>query len=151
MLAFSPNDLPPVNASLNALAAILIVSGYVAVRRRKIVAHKRLMLSAVVTSAVFLACYLTYHYYRTSISGLGPTRFAGQGIARPIYFTILTSHTILAVGVLPLVLISVYRGLKNQVDKHRRIARWTLPIWLYVSVTGVIVYFMLYHWFAAKA
>lgn len=145
------NDLPSVNASLNALSAVLVVAGYTAIRSRKIALHKTLMLSAVASSTIFLACYLTYHYYRTRVTGLGPTRFAGEGLSRPIYFMILTSHTILAVATVPLVIITVIRGLRSNFQKHKRIARWTLPIWLYVSVTGVIVYFMLYHWFAKPA
>jgi uncharacterized membrane protein YozB (DUF420 family) len=144
----SVSDLPAVNASLNALATILIASGYVAIRRQRVTVHRTLMISAVAASAVFLACYLTYHIDRTYVSGLGPTRFAGEGVARPIYFAILTSHTILAAATVPLVLITVYRAWRNQIERHRRLARWTLPIWLYVSVTGVVIYLMLYHWFA---
>jgi len=145
----SINDLPHVNASLNALSGVLVVAGYVAIRRRNVGLHKRLMGSAIVCSALFLGCYLTYHVHRVYISGLGPTRFMGQGLARPVYFTILISHTLLAIATLPLVLITVARALKERIDKHRAIARWTFPIWLYVSVTGVIVYLMLYHWYAA--
>jgi uncharacterized membrane protein YozB (DUF420 family) len=137
--------LPAIDASLNGLSALLLVAGFVAVRSRRIELHKKFMLAAVISSAVFLACYLTYHVHRTYVSGLGPTRFGGQGAARSVYFTILLSHTVLAVAVLPLVLVTVWRALRGRFDRHRRVARWTLPIWLYVSVTGVVVYFMLYH------
>lgn len=102
------------------------------------------MLTAIATSTLFLACYVTHHSIRTYYFGLGPTTFKGEGIARPIYFTILISHTILAVVVVPFILVTAARALKGNFEKHRRLARWTFPIWLYVSVTGVIVYLMLY-------
>jgi putative membrane protein len=143
------NDLPHLNATLNAVSGALISAGYLAIRARRVTLHKTLMLSACVCAVLFLTSYITYHYHRTRISGLGPTRFQGQGVVRPIYFTVLISHTILAAATLPLVAITVVRALRGRLDKHKRIARWTLPIWLYVSVTGVLVYFMLYHWFAA--
>jgi uncharacterized membrane protein YozB (DUF420 family) len=130
--------LPHLNALLNSTSAVLLVTGFVLIRRQRVRAHRNCQVSAVVTSTLFLASYLTYHYYH------GATRFAGQGMARPIYFVILISHTILAIVIVPLVLVTLYRATRGDFERHRKIARWTLPIWLYVSVTGVIVYLMLY-------
>ena len=135
-----PNPfLPALNAVLNSLSAILLVSGYVMIRRGKINQHHRFMIAAFVTSILFLISYLTYHYTA------GTTRFPGTGAIRTLYFVILTTHTILAAVVPVLAIITLARAQKKQFDRHRRIARWTLPIWLYVSVTGVVIYFMLYH------
>lgn len=137
--------LPAVNATLNATSALLIALGYYfIVWRRDFVMHKRLMLGACATSAVFLACYLVYHYFA------GATRFTATGWPRVLYFTILISHTILAVAVLPLVILSVWNGLKDRRKQHRRVSKWTFPVWMYVSVTGVLVYFFLYHWFPGE-
>lgn len=133
--------LPHVNAALNSTSAILLLSGFSFIRRGRIQAHKICQVLAVGTSTLFLISYLTYHYYH------GATRFTGQGLVRPFYFTLLTTHTILAVVIVPLILITLYRASRSDFIKHRRIARWTLPLWLYVSVTGVIVYIMLYHLF----
>jgi uncharacterized membrane protein YozB (DUF420 family) len=133
------SDLPTVDAALNATSAVLLTLGFVFIRRGNARAHKACMLSAVGTSTVFLACYLTYHYIH------GTTRFTGQGVVRPLYFTILISHTVLAAAIVPLVVTTLYRALRGRFALHRRIARWTLPAWLYVSVTGVVVYWMLYH------
>jgi uncharacterized membrane protein YozB (DUF420 family) len=115
------------------------LAGFRFIRRGRIQAHRNCQVSAVVTSTLFLISYLTYHYYH------GATRFAGQGLVRPLYFAILLTHTILAVVIVPLILITLYRAARKDFVRHRRIARWTLPLWLYVSVTGVIVYLMLYH------
>jgi uncharacterized membrane protein YozB (DUF420 family) len=134
-------DLPAVNATLNATSAVLLASGYRFIRRRRITAHKSCMLAACGTSVLFLLSYLTYHYY------VGSMPFRGQGWVRPLYFTILISHTVLAVVIVPLVLITVLRAWKSDFRKHVRIARWTLPIWFYVSVTGVVIYVMLYQLF----
>jgi len=131
-------SLPALNAVLNATSAVLVILAYRAIRRLNIETHRALMLSAAATSSVFLVSYITYH------AQVGSVRFTAQGLPRAIYFTILLSHTILAVATVPLVLRTLYLGLKRRDDRHRRIARWTLPIWLYVSVTGVIVYLMLY-------
>ena len=131
--------MPAVNAALNATSACLLAIGYLCIRRKEITAHKVCMLSALGTSTLFLISYLTYHYH------VGSIRFAGRGGIRILYFAILISHTILAAAIPPLALITVYRALRGRFDRHVRIARWTLPIWLYVSVTGVIVYVMLYH------
>ena len=134
---------PPLNASLNALSGILLVIAYIHIRNRRIAQHRRFMLAACTTSILFLICYVTYH----SIRGGVVTKFAGEGIWRTIYLSILTSHTILAVVIVPLAIMSVFNGLKMRVPQHRRVAKWTFPLWMYVSVTGVLVYFFLYHWF----
>lgn len=134
----SAADLPSVNASLNALAAILLILGYVLIRQGRREAHRKAMLAAFATSVVFLICYLVYHFQ------VGSVRFQRTGIIRTIYFSILISHTILAAAVPPLAIITLNRALKSRFPAHRAIARWTLPIWLYVSVTGVVVYWMLY-------
>jgi uncharacterized membrane protein YozB (DUF420 family) len=132
------HDLPAVNASLNATAAVLLVWGYILIRRRSIAAHRRVMLAAFATSSVFLCCYLVYHY------NVGSVRFPRTGIVRTVYLSILATHTALAAAVPPLAIITLSRGLRERFDRHRKIARWTLPVWLYVSVTGVVVYWMLY-------
>ncbi|HET7435347.1 MAG TPA: DUF420 domain-containing protein [Thermoanaerobaculia bacterium] len=134
---------PALNASLNALSGIFLLTGYILIRRKKIQLHKRFMLAACITSLAFLASYITYH----SLRGGVVTRFAGTGFWRTFYLTMLTTHTILAVVIVPLAIVTVINGLKMRVPQHRRIAKWTFPIWMYVSVTGVLVYFFLYHWF----
>ena len=131
--------LPAVNALLNATAAVLLVWGYTLIRRKRIQAHRRVMTAAFVTSCVFLVCYLIYHYQ------VGSVRFPKTGAIRIVYLSILATHTVLAATVPVLAIITLRRGLAARYDKHRRIAHWTLPIWLYVSVTGVVVYVMLYH------
>ncbi len=131
-------DLPALNAALNAVATCLLVVGWVLVKQRRIRQHRIVMLAAFCTSALFLASYLVYHAH------IGSRPFAGQGLVRPVYYTILLTHVVLAAGTLPLALITLSRGLSARYDRHRAIARWTLPLWLYVSVTGVIVYLMLY-------
>jgi uncharacterized membrane protein YozB (DUF420 family) len=131
-------DLPAVNATLNAIAAVLLVCGYTMIRRGRVQAHRRFMLSAFATSALFLVCYVVYH------ANVGSKRFPGSGAARAIYFAILISHVVLAAAILPLALVTLNHALRARFDRHVPIARWTLPIWLYVSVTGVIVYLMLY-------
>jgi putative membrane protein len=130
--------LPHLNACLNGTSAVLLFAGYWFIRSGRIAAHRACQVSALVVSTLFLASYLTYHFYH------GTTRFQGTGVARPIYFTILTSHTILAIAIVPLIAITFYRALRLDFARHRRIARITLPLWLYVSITGVIVYLMLY-------
>ena len=135
----SIRDLPALNAVLNATAAVLLVWGYTLIRRRRIASHRRVMLSAFVVSCLFLASYLLYH------ARVGSVRFAHTGALRAVYLTILATHSLLAAAVPPLAAITLFRGLSARYDRHRRIARWTLPVWLYVSVTGVVVYGMLYH------
>lgn len=134
----SVSDLPALNATLNAIAAVLLVIGYVLIRRGRVTQHRRVMLAAFCTSALFLVSYLIYH------ANVGSRPFAGQGPIRVVYFTILITHVILAAAILPMALITLNFALRSRFDRHLRIARWTLPIWLYVSVTGVIVYLMLY-------
>lgn len=137
----SVHDLPAVNAFLNAAAAVLLVTGYVLIRRRKPNTHKRVMMAAFVTSCAFLTCYLIYHAH------VGSVPFGHTGVLRAVYLGILATHTALAAAVPPLAIITLSRGLSSRFDRHRAIARWTLPIWLYVSVTGVVVYLMLYKLF----
>lgn len=132
--------LPTVNAVLNALSATLLIAGFVCIRRRNIAAHRGCMLGAFAVSVLFLACYLVYHYHA------GSRPFGGQGWIRPIYFVLLATHIVLAAAIVPLALTTIYRGLSWHLTAHVRLARWTLPIWLYVSVTGVVVYLLLYHW-----
>lgn len=141
-------DLPHVNASLNALATVLLLAGFILIKRGRIKAHATCMLSAFGTSIVFLACYLTYHTMRQMHEGVGHTKFAGTGAAAKIYYTLLISHIVLAAIVPVLAIITLRRALRRDFVRHKAIARWTWPIWMYVSVTGVIVYFMLYHWYA---
>lgn len=131
--------LPHLNALLNSTSAIFLIAGYSFIRAGRIRAHRNCQLSALFTSTLFLVSYLTYHYH------YGDTRFTGQGIVRPFYFAVLISHVVLAIVIVPLVVITVYRAARGDFIRHRRIARWTLPLWLYVSITGVIVYLMLYH------
>ena len=138
------SDLPWIDALLNASSAVLLSVGYVFIRRRNIRAHKACMLAACTTSTIFLVCYLTYHYFA------GVTRFAGEGTVRWIYFSILGSHTVLAALIVPLVLVTLYRAFRQRFDLHKRVARWTLPIWIYVSVTGVVIYWMLYHLYPSR-
>jgi uncharacterized membrane protein YozB (DUF420 family) len=142
--------LPHVNAFLNTASAVLLVTGYRLIRRRRIEAHRRAMLAAFFVSVAFLVSYVLYHTLLAYYLGQGPTRFRGEGFVRPVYFTILLTHTVLAIAVVPFVVVTLRRGLRRQDLRHRRIARWTLPIWLYVSVTGVVVYAMLYHLYPAR-
>jgi putative membrane protein len=132
------HTLPAINASLNAISGVLLVIGYALMRAKRIDLHRRVMIAAFVTSSLFLVCYVIYH------AQVGSVRFTREGFVRPLYFTILTTHVTLAAAVLPLAIITLTRGLKGRYPRHRAIARWTFPIWLYVSVTGVLVYVLLY-------
>jgi putative membrane protein len=134
----SVHDLPAVNASLNALSGILLLLGFTLIHRRRVELHRKVMIAAFATSSLFLICYVVYH------AQVGSVPFPRQGFVRPLYFTILITHVILAATVPPLAIITLTRGLKGRYPQHRRIARWTFPIWLYVSVTGVLVYVLLY-------
>lgn len=134
-------DLPAVNATLNGLSAVLIATGYVLIRRGRRDLHKQVMLVALATSSLFLVSYVIYH------ANTGSRPFQGTGLIRPVYFAILITHVILAAVIVPLVLTTAIRGLKAQYRLHKAIARWTLPLWLYVSVTGVVIYLMLYQWY----
>ena len=137
-------DLPTVNASLNALSTVFLTLGFIFIKRGQRVAHRNCMVAAFTTSTIFLACYLTYHFTVTAV-----TKFQGQGWVRPLYFVILITHIFLAVIIVPLILMTLSRAVKQRFELHKKIARWTWPIWMYVSVTGVIVYMMLYQWFPA--
>jgi putative membrane protein len=134
----SIHDLPAVNATLNAVSGVLLVIAYALIRARRIRQHRAVMIAAFVTSSLFLVCYLVYH------AQVGSVRFTRQGLVRPLYFTILITHVTLAAVVLPLAIVTLSRGLQARYPQHRAIARWTFPIWLYVSVTGVLVYVLLY-------
>lgn len=129
---------PAIDATLNGTTAVLLAFGHHFIKRGSMAKHRALMIAAFATSSVFLACYLYYHFH------VGSVHFRGQGWSRPVYFSILISHTVLAAVVVPMILITLTLGLRNRFDRHRRIARWTYPIWMYVSVTGVVVYLMLY-------
>lgn len=138
------STLPSFNAALNATSAVLLVAGYIFIRRKQVTAHKACMVSAFLVSTLFLTSYLYYHYHH------GATTFLGRGGIRIIYFSILISHIILAALILPLALTTIYRGWREQFTRHVRLARWTLPLWLYVSVTGVVIYWMLYHLYPGR-
>lgn len=138
---------PHLNAALNATSSLFLIAGFYFIMRRRISTHRTCMIAASSISALFLVFYVTHHAVRTYYLGLGPTRFTGEGLIRPIYFTILTSHTILAALVGPFVVLTLVRGLKGKYDAHRRIARLVFPVWLYVSVTGVAVYLLLYQFY----
>jgi uncharacterized membrane protein YozB (DUF420 family) len=135
------SDLPALNATLNGVAAIFLLIGYREIRRGRMGRHRAAMLAACATSALFLTSYVIYHAHA------GSRPFTGQGPTRYVYFAILISHVVLAAAILPMVLVTLSRALRERFDRHASLARWTFPIWLYVSVTGVAVYFMLYHWF----
>jgi uncharacterized membrane protein YozB (DUF420 family) len=132
---------PALNATLNGTSGVLLLAGRILIAKGRMAAHRTCMIAAMITSALFLGCYLFFHFE------VGNIRFLGQGWARPVYFTILISHVTLAIVIVPLAIITLNRGLKARYPQHRAIARWTWPLWMYVSVTGVIVYFMLYQWF----
>ena len=131
--------LPTLNALLNSTSAVLLVTGYFFIRRKRVAAHKVCMVSAFVVSALFLTSYVYYHAHH------GSTPFPGQGWVRAVYFAILVPHVLLAAAILPLALVTLYRAWKKDFERHRRLARWTLPLWLFVSVSGVVIYWMLYH------
>jgi len=133
---------PAIDATLNATSAVLLGLGYVFIRGKRVGAHKACMISACATSTLFLICYLWYHAHH------GVTRFTGHGLVRPAYFALLGTHTILAAAIVPLILVTLYRAWRRRFGSHKRIARWTLPLWMYVSITGVVVYWMLYHLYA---
>jgi uncharacterized membrane protein YozB (DUF420 family) len=132
------SDLPALNATLNGISAVLLTTGYVLIRRGRADLHRRCMLAALTTSALFLVSYVVYHL------NVGSRPFPGQGAIRAVYFAILITHVIFAAAIVPLALTTAARGLLHQYDRHVRIARWTLPLWLYVSITGVVIYLMLY-------
>jgi len=137
------HQLPAINASLNALSGLFILAGCFCIKNERKIAHVFFMSCAIVTSVIFLGCYVTYHWLKHGVV----THFTAQGLIRPVYFTLLISHTLLAATVPVLVVVTVIPALQARYDKHRSLAHWTLPVWLYVSVTGVLVYMMLYKWF----
>lgn len=143
----SLSDLPAVNATLNGLSAVLLATGYIFIKRGNKIAHRNCMISALATSTVFLVCYLTYHYRMKQVYGEAHTRFLDPVWFRPFYLAILFTHLIGAFAIVPLVIMTTTRALRERFDAHRRIARWTWPIWMYVSVTGVIIYLLLYQIF----
>jgi putative membrane protein len=140
----SLSDLPAINACLNGLSAIFLTAGYLFIKRKNQVAHRNCMVSAFVTSTIFLVCYLVYHF------NAGRTVFREPAWFRPIYLTVLLTHTLLAVAILPMVLVTLHRAIKQRFELHKKIARWTWPIWMYVSVTGVVIYLLLYQIFPQR-
>ena len=146
----SPADLPMVNACLNGISAIFLGAGYYFIRRKNQVAHRNCMIAAFLASTLFLACYLTYHGYRAYHLHRGPTVFKEPGWFRPVYLVILCSHMVLAAAIVPLALITLQHALRQRFELHKRIARWTWPCWMYVSVTGVLIYLLLYRIFPQK-
>jgi|SRR5579859_238881 len=132
---------PALNASLNGASGVLLLTGRVLIAKGRIAAHRACMIAAVTASALFLACYLVFHFK------VGNILFLGHGWARPVYFAILITHVTLAIVIVPLAILTLNRGLSQRYDKHRAVARWTWPLWMYVSISGVLVYFMLYQWF----
>ena len=142
--------LPHVNALLNTTSGLFLIAGLIFIRRRRIAAHRASMLGAFIASTVFLISYLLYHSLLAYYLGQGPTKFKGEGFIRPVYFFILLTHTVLAIAVVPFILITLIRGLRRQDERHRRIARWTYPLWLYVSITGVVVYLFLYQFYPSR-
>ncbi len=140
----SIDDFPAINASLNLLATVLLTFGYVQIKRKRVEAHRACMIGAFVTSTVFLVFYLIYHYKA------GPTSFDKTHWFRPYYLLLLFTHVVLAAAIVPMILMTLYRAFKGQEEKHRRIARWTWPLWMYVSVTGVVIYLLLYHIFPQR-
>ena len=137
-------DLPAVNACLNGLSAVLLTTGFIFIKRDNKIAHRNCMIAALVTSTVFLACYLTYHYKMKQVYGEAHTKFLDPAWFRPIYLTILFTHLLGAFAIVPLVIMTTSRALRERFDAHKKIARWTWPIWMYVSVTGVVIYLLLY-------
>jgi uncharacterized membrane protein YozB (DUF420 family) len=144
------HDLPAVNATLNGLSAILLSFGFFFIKRGNKIAHRNCMISAFCVSVVFLICYLTYHTYLGVVLKQGPTRFVNPAWFRPIYLTILLTHTVLAAAIVPMILITLNRARLQRFELHKKIARWTWPMWMYVSVTGVVVYLLLYQIFPQK-
>ncbi len=141
MIAEQYAYFPALNATLNGTSAALLLTGRYFISRKRILAHRACMLGAVIASSLFLGCYLYFHYH------VGNILFLGTGWIRPVYFSILISHILLAIIIVPLVIVTLIRGLAGRYRMHRAVARWTWPLWMYVSITGVVVYFMLYHWF----
>ena len=140
-------DLPLINAILNSCSALLLPAGYVAIKRDQKERHKRCMVSALITSTLFLTCYVIYHVGMQRVYGSAHTRFVDPAWFRPWYLALLASHLLLAIAIVPMVLMTVYHAIRGNFEKHRKIARWTWPCWMYVSVTGVVIYLLLYRIF----
>ena len=147
----TPLDLPPVNAVLNGLSTVFLSAGYIFIRKKRQDAHRNCMIAAFATSTLFLMCYITYHTYIAYYLHRGPTRFLDPAWFRPFYYVILITHLILAIVIVPMVLMSLNRGLRGEFERHKRISRWTWPLWMYVSVTGVLIYLLLYQVFPQHA
>jgi len=146
----SITDLPAINASLNSLSAVLLTAGFVFIKRGNRVAHRNCMIGALASSTIFLACYLYYHYSMKKLYGEAHTRFLDPAWFRPIYLVILFTHLVGAIAIVPLVLITVTRAARQRFEAHKKIARWTWPVWMYVSITGVLIYFLLYQIFPQR-
>ena len=144
------SDLPKINACLNGLASVFLLLGYIFIKRGNKTAHRNSMIGALAASTVFLGCYLYYHYSMQKLYGAAHTRFVNPEWFRPIYLTILVTHLICAIAIVPLVIMTVSRAIKARFELHKKIARWTWPIWMYVSVTGVVIYFLLYQIFPQR-
>jgi uncharacterized membrane protein YozB (DUF420 family) len=144
------HELPAVNASLNGLSAVFLTAGYIFIRRKNKIAHHNCMIAAFVTSILFLTCYVIYHSYRYWVLHIGPTRFLEPKWFQPVYLAILGTHTILAMVIVPMILVTLNRARLGRFELHKKIARWTWPLWMYVSVTGVVVYWLLYIKFPQK-
>jgi putative membrane protein len=140
-------DLPLINAILNSCSALLLLAGYVAIKRDQKERHKRCMVAALITSTLFLTCYVIYHVGMQRVYGSAHTRFVDPAWFRPWYLALLASHLLLAIAIVPMVLMTVYHAIRGNFEKHRKIARWTWPCWMYVSVTGVVIYLLLYRIF----
>jgi len=143
-------DLPLVNACLNGLSTVLLTAGFIFIKRGRKIAHRNCMICALVTSTLFLLCYLTYHYQMNRVYGEAHTRFLEPAWFRPLYLAILLTHLLGAVAIVPLVMVTTTRALRERFDAHRKIARWTWPVWMYVSVTGVVIYLLLYQIFPQR-
>ncbi len=144
------SQLPAVNACLNSLAAMFLIAGYVSIKKGNRIAHRNCMVGALTASALFLCCYVYYHYSMQKLHGEAHTRFLNPQWFRPIYLAILVTHLVGAIAIVPLVLVTVVRAVRGQFEQHRRVARWTWPVWMYVSVTGVLIYFLLYQIFPQR-
>jgi len=144
------HDLPAVNASLNGISAAFLTAGFIFIRRGNKIAHRNCMIAAFCASVVFLAGYVTYHTWLGMVLHQGPTRFENPKWFRPVYLTILTTHTVLAAAIVPMIFITLNRARRQRFDSHKKIARWTWPLWMYVSVTGVVIYWLLYVKFPQK-
>ena len=144
------SDLPKINACLNSLAAVLLIAGYIFIKRQNQTAHRNCMIGALLSSTVFLVCYVYYHYSMQKLHGEAHTRFLKPEWFRPIYLAVLFTHLVCAIAIVPLVLMTVSRAIKARFELHKKIARWTWPIWMYVSITGVLIYFLLYQIFPQR-